>query len=518
MAVMEHAYYGSFGYHVTSFLAPASRSGTPEELKALVDAAHGLGLLVIMDCVHSHASKDETHGLSSLDGTDHQYFHGGARGWHALWDSRLFNYSVLETQRLLLSSLRLFVEEFRFDGFRFDGVTSMLYTHHGLGVGFSGGLHEYFGEGVDEDAVTYLQLANTLLHTLNPPALSIAEDVSGMPTLGRPVWEGGLGFDYRLAMAIPDVWIKMLKEQRDEDWDIEALAWTLTNRRHGEKCIAYAESHDQALVGDKTLAFWLMDKEMYWHMSRLGEFVEPVVVAAPALRNRPSLPPPSKPPTPFLTGTPRAHTPHALSAVLAETPRHPVIDRGLSLHKLIRLVTYGLGGEGWLCFMGNEFGHPEWIDFPREGNGWSYKMCRRQWSLSKDPLLLYGALADFDAAAHKLETSFPWLLSGATTYVSTKASGDKVLAFERGTAAGALVFIFNFHATASYEGYRIGVPEGGAWEVALDSDDPAFAGYGRVAAGAEFLAQPVPHNGRPFSVQVYLPSRVALALKRRAAA
>ena len=270
MAVMEHAYYGSFGYHVTSFLAPASRSGTPEELKALVDAAHGLGLLVIMDCVHSHASKDETHGLSGLDGTDHQYFHAGARGRHELWDSRLFNYSVLETQRLLLSSLRLFTDEFRFDGFRFDGVTSMLYTHHGLGVGFSGGLHEYFGPATDGDAVTYLQLANTLLHSLSPPALSIAEDVSGMPALGVPVAEGGLGFDYRLSMAIPDAWIKMLKEQKDEEWDMGALAWTLTNRRHGEKCVAYAESHDQALVGDKTLAFWLMDKEMYWHMSRLG--------------------------------------------------------------------------------------------------------------------------------------------------------------------------------------------------------------------------------------------------------
>ena len=270
MAVMEHAYYGSFGYHVTSFLAPASRSGTPEELKALVDAAHGLGLLVVIDCVHSHASKDETHGLSRLDGSDHHYFHAGAKGWHPQWDSRLFNYANVETQRLLLSSLRLFVEEFRVDGFRFDGVTSMLYDHHGVGTGFAGTYDDYFGEHTDGDAVAYLQLANLMLHSLDPPVLSIAEDVSGMPALGRPVWEGGVGFDYRLAMAVPDVWIRVLKEKRDEDWDMGALVWALTNRRHTEKCVAYVESHDQALVGDKTVAFWLMDKEMYDSMSRLS--------------------------------------------------------------------------------------------------------------------------------------------------------------------------------------------------------------------------------------------------------
>ena len=299
MAVMEHAYYGSFGYHVTSFLAPSSRFGTPEDLKSLVDAAHGRGLLVIMDCVHSHACKNSVDGLNELDGTEYQYFHAGARGRHEQWDSRLFDYSKVEVRRLLLSSLRLYADEFRFDGFRFDGVTSMMYTHHGLGVGFSGGYHEYFGAAsVDGEAVCYLQLANTLLHSLQPPCLSIAEDVSGMPTLGRPVHEGGLGFDYRLAMAVPDVWIKLLKEKADEEWDVEALVWTLTNRRHQEKCIAYSESHDQALVGDKTIAFWLMDKEMYWHMSKAGawraEFVArdpPFTPFCPLLR-RARQPPP----------------------------------------------------------------------------------------------------------------------------------------------------------------------------------------------------------------------------------
>jgi len=463
MAIQEHAYYGSFGYHVNAFLAPASRCGTPEELKSLVDAAHGAGLLVIMDAVHSHASKNVNDGLNLHDGTDHCYFHAGPKGEHALWDSRLFDYAALETQRLLLSSLRLFVDEFRFDGFRFDGVTSMLYTHHGLGVGFSGDYGEYFGPAADGPAANYLQLANTLLHSLDPPALSIAEDVSGAPTLGRPVHEGGLGFDFRLAMALPDVWIKTLKELPDEQWDLGALARTLTNRRWQERTIAYAESHDQALVGDKTLAFWLMDKEMYWHMTAL------------------------------------------------ENPRHPTVDRGVALHKMIRLLTYALGGEGYLNFMGNEFGHPEWVDFPREGNAWSYHYCRRQWSLADDPALLYGGLAAFDAAMHALEARFPWL-EARGEFVSTKNNEDKVLAFDRETPGGPLVFVFNFSGAQSFTDYRVGVPRAGAWRVVLDSDWAEFDGYARVDRNVPLAAADWKHHGRDWSVLAYLPARTVLVL------
>ena len=463
MAIMEHAYYGSFGYHVTSFLAPSSRFGTPEDLKFLVDTAHGLGLMIIMDCVHSHASKNAVDGLNELDGTDYQYFHAGAKGMHSLWDSRLFDYSKVETQRLLLSSLRLFVEEFRFDGFRFDGVTSMMYEHHGLGVGFSGNYNEYFSDATDLAAVNFLQLANTLLHSMEPPVLSIAEDVSGMPTLGRPVWEGGVGFDYRLSMAIPDIWIKLLKETSDEDWNLDVISWTLINRRHQEKCIAYAESHDQALVGDKTVAFWLMDKEMYFHMSK------------------------------------------------DEKPRHLLIDRGLALHKMIRLVTYALGGEGWLNFMGNEFGHPEWVDFPRKGNDWSYHYCRRQWSLVDNEKLLYGGLATFDSRMHALESHYPWLESH-DQFVSTKNNSDKVLIFDRGTPSGPLVFIFNFNGTQSYTDYRVAVPRAGTWRIVLDSDAAEFDGYDRVNSGAQFIAQDWKHHGRDFSVLAYLPARTVIVL------
>ncbi|KAJ8957842.1 hypothetical protein NQ318_001838 [Aromia moschata] len=317
MAIMEHAYYASFGYQVTSFYAASSRYGTPEELKRLVDRAHELGLVVLLDMVHSHASKNVLDGLNRFDGTDSCYFHSGPRGEHSLWDSRLFNYSEFEVLRFLLSNVRWYMEEYQFDGFRFDGVTSMLYHSRGIAQGFGGHYDDYFGLGVDTEGVVYLMLANYTAHQLNKEAITIAEDVSGMPGTCRPVTEGCLGFDYRLAMAIPDMWIKLLKHISDENWNIGDIVHTLTNRRWMEPNVAYAESHDQALVGDKTIAFWLMDKEMYWHMSTHSE--------------------PSS-----------------------------IIDRGIALHKLIRFVTHGLGGEAYLNFIGNEFGHPEWLDFPAQ--------------------------------------------------------------------------------------------------------------------------------------------------------
>lgn len=341
MAIMEHAYYASFGYQVTSFYAASSRFGTPDELKYLVDVAHKNKLIVLLDVVHSHASKNVLDGLNEFDGTDSCFFHSGPRGEHSLWDSRLFNYDSYEVLRFLLSNLRWWHDEYGFDGYRFDGVTSMLYHNHGIGAGFSGDYGEYFGLNVDTEALTYMALANKILHDINRNLVSISEDVSGMPTLCCPIDEGGIGFDYRLGMAIPDKWIQILKEYKDEEWNIGNIVHTLTNRRWMEKTVAYAESHDQALVGDKTLAFWLMDKEMYTSMSVLS-------------------------------------------------PPNLIIDRGIALHKIIRLLTHTLGGEAYLNFMGNEFGHPEWLDFPRIGNNQSYHYCRRQWNLVGE-FILYGS-------------------------------------------------------------------------------------------------------------------------------
>jgi 1,4-alpha-glucan branching enzyme len=456
MAIHEHPYYGSFGYHVSSFFAPSSRFGTPEDLKYLVRTAHQMGIAVIMDIVHSHAVKNVLEGLNFWDGTDFQYFHSGGRGDHPLWDSKLFNYSKWEVLQFLLSNVRYWLEEFHFDGYRFDGVTSMLYYHHG-NVEFNV-YADYFNDSVDKDAVTYLQLANALVHQVRPGGVSIAEDVSGMPGLGAPIGDGGLGFDYRLGMGIPDYWIKLVKEKLDEQWDIGELYHTMLNRRADERTVAYAESHDQALVGDKTLAFRLMDKEMYTNMAV----------------DHPSL----------------------------------VVDRGVALHKLIRLFTIALGGEAYLNFMGNEFGHPEWIDFPREGNGWSYQHARRQWSLVDNPNLRYQQMGKFDQAMIELAKKH-YLLAGRGSKqekaVRTNLdSGNKVVCF----AKGGLVFVFNFHPSASIPDYKFWVPEPGKYQIVLNSDDAAFGGHGRVEPSTEFFT-----DEEQF-LSIYCTNRTALVFQR----
>lgn len=469
MAIMEHAYYASFGYQITNFFAISSRYGTPEDLKELIDTAHSYGIVVFLDIVHSHASKNVSDGLNEYDGSDYQYFHGGVKGNHELWDSKLFNYGKYEVLRFLLSNLKFYLDVYKFDGFRFDGVTSMLYLHHGIGAGgaFSGDYNEYVSgnSAVDTEALTYLMLANELIHESGKAEkttfVSIAEDVSGYPTLGLCANDGGADFDYRLSMAIPDMWIKIIKEQPDSEWNMGNIVHTLTNRRYKEKCIAYCESHDQALVGDKTIAFWLMDKEMYTNMSDLTELT-------------------------------------------------PVIDRGLSLHKMIRLITHALGGEGYLNFEGNEFGHPEWLDFPRVGNNDSYQYARRQFNLIDDPLLRYKYLYNFDKAIQHLESRFKWLAPNASSYVSLKHEGDKVIVFER----AGLLFIFNFHPTNSYVDYRVGIDTPGVYKIVLNSDRKAeFCGHDRIdESKSRFFTTDLEWNNRRNYIQTYLPSRTVIVL------
>jgi len=451
MAVQEHPYYGSFGYHVSSFFAVTSRCGTPEDLKALIDEAHRRGLWVFLDIVHSHSVKNTNEGLYLFDGSAYQYFHEGARGHHSAWDSVLFDYSKYEVRRFLLSNIRHWLEDFRFDGFRFDGVTSMLYHHHGLGVEFSS-YEAYFGGDVDDDAMLYLKLANKLAHLVNPGAVTIAEDVSGMPGVARPVEEGGVGFDYRLAMGIPDFWFKLVAKVRDEDWELGAIYGMLLNRRRDEKHVAYVESHDQALVGDKTLSFWLMDEEMYFNMSN----------------DRESL----------------------------------VVDRGIALHKMLRLLTFSLGGEAYLNFMGNEFGHPEWIDFPREGNGFSYHFARRQWSLADNGFLRYRGLARFDAAMQSLDRTFGTLADPLIEQLLLHED-TRQLVYRR----GPLVFCVNMHPTESFEGLRIPVPEGDDYVLLLSTDEAFFGGHDRVSPMTQYPWLPSPLYGRDQSIRIYLPSR-----------
>jgi 1,4-alpha-glucan branching enzyme len=458
MAIQEHPYYGSFGYHVSNFFAPSSRFGTPEDLKYFINKAHKEGIAVIMDIVHSHAVKNIAEGLNDFDGSDNQYFHHGGKGYHTGWDSKLFDYGKEEVMAFLLSNVRYWLDEFHFDGFRFDGVTSMLYEHHGDHVSFDH-YDKYFRQMVDWDAICYLQLANEVIHSVKPNAISIAEDMSGMPGLCQPVKRGGMGFDYRLGMGIPDYWIKLLKHSRDEDWNIHEMWDVLSNRRFREKTIAYSESHDQALVGDKTIAFWLMDKEMYWHMSK-GD-------------------------------------------------NHVVIERGIAIHKMLRLFSASLGGEGYLNFIGNEFGHPEWIDFPREGNGWSYKYARRQWSLVDNQDLKYHYLNDFDEAMVKMLRREKVLDSLPARQLNMDEN-NKVIIFERNN----LIFLFNFNVSFSIPDYRFYIPESGTYQVLLNSDEGRFGGHDRVDMESEYLSF---HDEEQDinRLSVYLPNRTALVLKKQ---
>lgn len=459
MAIQEHPYYGSFGYHISSFFAPSSRFGTPDELRQLIDEAHGMGIAVIMDMVHSHAVKNEVEGLGRLDGSYDLYFHGDDRRIHTAWDSLCFNYGKDEVMHFLLSNCKYWLEDYKFDGYRFDGVTSMLYYSHGLEESFSG-YEDYYNDRQDLDAVCYLTLANKLIHEVNPKAITIAEEVSGMPGLAVEPHKGGYGFDYRMAMNIPDFWIKTIKELKYEDWDISAIFWEVTNRRDDEKTISYVESHDQALVGDKTIIFRLIDEQMYWYMSKLS----------------PSF----------------------------------VVDRGIALHKMIRLVTATTINGGYLTFMGNEFGHPEWVDFPREGNNWSHKYARRQWSLHEDPNLKYHYLSDFDKEMISLIKSVEDFPDIPITKIWEKRE-DNVLAYMRGN----LLFVYNFNPTNSYTDYGMLVPEG-EYKVILNTDEKRFGGFGLTDDGLHHFSHydglyKKDHKGW---LRLYIPAHTAVVLNK----
>lgn len=461
MAIQEHPYYGSFGYHVSSFFAVSSRCGTPEDLKLLIDTAHKMGIAVIMDIVHSHAVKNELEGIAKFDGTFEQYFHKDpARRNHPAWDSLCFDYGKNEVLHFLLSNCKYWMEEFKFDGFRFDGVTSMLYYSHGLEESFTN-YGDYYNGNQDPDAITYITLANELIHEINPYSITIAEEVSGMPGLALSTKMGGYGFDYRMAMNIPDFWIKTIKEKKDEDWSPSSIWWENTNRRYDEKTISYVESHDQAMVGDKTVIFRLIDSDMYWHMSKLQDSTLKV-------------------------------------------------DRGIALHKMIRLVTATTINGGYLTFMGNEFGHPEWIDFPREGNNWSHKHAHRQWNLEDDHNLKYHYLGDFDKAMIKLIKSVP-NFQNTPIHKIWDNEGDSILAYMRDD----LLFIFNFHPNKSFSDYGILVPSG-EYKMVLSTDSLKFGGYGHIDETIHHFTtyEKLYEKDNKGWLKTYMPARTAFILKK----
>jgi 1,4-alpha-glucan branching enzyme len=459
MAIQEHPFYGSFGYHVSNFFAASSRFGTPEELKKLIDKAHEAGISVIMDLVHSHSVRNVTEGLAMFDGTPGQYFHTNDRRVHLAWDSLCFDYGKDSVIHFLLSNCRYWLEEYKFDGFRFDGVTSMIYYDHGLEKSFTS-YNEYFDGSQDEDALIYLYLANKMIHRFNPGAITIAEEMSGMPGLAAETERKGYGFDFRLSMGVPDFWIKLIKDIPDENWDMGKLMYELTTHRPEEKIISYCESHDQALVGDKTLIFRMLDAEMYTGMK--NEY-------------------------------------HSFN-----------MDRGIALHKMIRLITFSTSAGGYLNFMGNEFGHPEWIDFPREGNNWSYKYARRQWHLAENKDLKYHYLSLFDRLMVRLHYDFRMLDDLYITRIYEN-NHDKVISYMRGD----FLFVYNFHPTNSFTDY--GIPVQGRFRIILDSDDAALGGYNRIDKNSVYLSIKKAERhiiNAPIYLYLYLPSRTALVLRR----
>lgn len=453
MAVMEHPYYGSFGYQVSNFYAASSWFGKPEDLKYLVNKAHKMGIRVLLDVVHSHAVRNTAEGINMFDGTTWQFFHDGEKGEHPAWGTKCFNYGKDEVIHFLLSNLKFWMTEYHFDGFRFDGVTSMIYHDHGLGTDFNDN-SKYFSMNTHIEALTYLQLANELIREVNPNAITIAEDMSGMPGMALPIEDGGIGFDYRLGMGLPDMWIRTVKEKRDEDWDIGQMWGDMCLRRPGENTVAYVESHDQALVGDKTMMFRLADAHMYTDMDK--------------------------------------------------SCHNLVIDRAIALHKMIRLFTLAGGGEAYLNFMGNEFGHPEWIDFPREGNGWSFHYCRRQWSLRDNGFLKYQWLGDFDHDMIML-TKRNHLFEQRMGDLRLLRNEDKLIAFYR----KGLLFAFNFHPSESFTGVKIPVPSNADYEVRLCTDDEQYGGQNLI----EHITYPAKEEDGKYYIELYLPARTAVVLK-----
>ena len=456
MAIMEHPYYGSFGYQVSNFFAASSWFGRPEDLKYLINTAHSMGIRVLLDVVHSHAVRNTAEGINMFDGTTWQFFHDGAKGDHPAWGTKCFDYGKTGVLHFLLSNLKFWMTEYHFDGFRFDGVTSMLYHDHGLGTDFNSN-DKYFSFNTHTEAITYLQLANELIRQVNPNAVTIAEDMSGMPGMCLPIPDGGIGFNYRLGMGLPDMWVRTVKERKDEFWDIFKMWCEMCMRRPGEKTVAYVESHDQALVGDKTLIFRLADAAMYTDMEK------------------------------------RTH--------------NPVIDRAIALHKMIRLFTLAGGGEAYLNFMGNEFGHPEWIDFPREGNGWSFHYCRRQWSLRDNPDLKYEWLGQFDEDMIHLAKNAD-LFSMNMGDLRLIDSDRQVIVFYR----KGLLFAFNFSPCNSYTDVTVSLPAIADYTVALCSDDGKYGGNDLIAH-MTYKAQ-VDDKGSS-TLRLYLPARTAVVLKEQ---
>ncbi|KAH7428429.1 hypothetical protein KP509_09G001300 [Ceratopteris richardii] len=439
--IQEHCDYASAGYKVTGMFAVSSRFGKPEDFKRLVDVAHGLGLLVFLDVVHSYASPDTLNGLAAFDGGNDCYFHPGKRGHHKYWGTRMYNYNSYEVLRFLLSNLKWWVNEYHVDGFNFHSLASMLYTHNGFEKR-TGGYDYFCNQYVDQDAQNYLILANEMLHTLNPNIITIAEDTTFYPGLCQPINKGGLGFDYAVSTQPAEMWAWLIRYGSDQHWIISQIVDTLTRQKSFGKMIAFTESHAQSITGGMSLS----------------------------------------------------------QALLSRSGLSSLDQRGIALLKIIRLVTFSLAGSAYMNFMGNEFGHPERVEFPRPGNKNSFAHACRQWDLinKNNP---YSQLKTFDKALMELDNVFGILNKPSSEYVFVDDK-NKVL----GCTRGKLLFVLNFNSSCSYESLHIPVEEAGDYEMILDSDHQMFGGEGQLKGLPLSRMSSLERKNGTFQLELCLPS------------
>ncbi|KAI8557559.1 hypothetical protein RHMOL_Rhmol04G0020000 [Rhododendron molle] len=414
IGLVEHKDYFTIGYRVTNLYAVSSRYGTPDDFKRLVDEAHGLGLLVFLDIVHSYSAADEMVGLSLFDGSNDCFFHTGKRGHHKFWGTRMFKYGDVDVLHFLLSNLNWWVVEYHIDGLQFHSLASMIYTHNGF-ASLSGDMEEYCNQYVDKDALMYLILANEILHALHPKIITIAEDATLYPGLCEPTSQGGLGFDYFVNLSASEMWSSLLGNVPDCDWNMSKIVSTLIGNKHSaDKMLLYAENHNQSISGGCSF----------------GE---------------------------ILLGEPREHASDRKASIL----------RGSSLHKMIRLISFTIGGHAYLNFMGNEFGHP------------------------KD-------MMNVDEKERILSRGLPNIHHVNDTTM--------VISYLR----GPLLFIFNFHPTTSYERYSVGVEEAGEYQVILNSDEKRYGGQALIEQD-QYIRKTVSKrmDGLRNCLEVPLPNRSA---------
>ncbi|XP_020575032.1 1,4-alpha-glucan-branching enzyme 3, chloroplastic/amyloplastic isoform X2 [Phalaenopsis equestris] len=409
IGLVEHRDYSSVGYRVTNLFAVSSRYGTPDDFKRLVDEAHGLGLLVFLDIVHSYAAADELVGLSLYDGSNDCYFHSGKRGHHKHWGTRMYKYGDVDVLHFLLSNLKWWVTEYLIDGFNFHSLSSMFYTHNGFAT-FSGEMEEYCNQYVDKDALIYLILANEMLHDVHPNIITIAED-------------------------IVDVLVK--------------------NSQGSDKMLVYVENHNQSMSGGRSFADILLSKQ--------------------------------------------AHK---------SSKREDMVLRGSSLLKMMKLITFTISGPAYLNFMGNEFGHPNRVEFPSPGNNYSFSYANRQWDLPRNEGLHCDQF-NFDKDMTRLD-EIEQILSKRLPNIHHVNDSVKVISYIR----GPLLFIFNFHSEMSYELYNIGVEEAGEYQIILNTDETIYGGLG-VLRRDQYLLRTISkrNDGYRNSLEVTLPSSSAQVYK-----